>query len=356
VALVAVYVHPEAGDLTHLIGAVQLHVGLEALYLVVGEDIVLVDLMEKGQEVVVAAGGKGGLGNIHFASSINQAPQIAQKGQVGEERTIILELKLIADVGIIGYPNVGKSSLVAAASAAKPRIADYPFTTLEPVLGVVLMAHRSFVIAEIPGLIADASLGRGLGHDFLRHVTRTRILIHLLNGDSPSPVDDMIQVNNELSIFDSALIKKPQMVVINKIDLPQVRERMAEIRGIFAEIGLSVHFISAFTGEGVSELMAGVLEMLDGFGIQEEVPEKETFGVFHPRPKKGDISVVRDGDVFVIMAPDLERIIAGTDASNVEAKRQLVGLVNRPHVRKALERAGVKPGDRVRCGSMEWRW
>jgi GTP-binding protein len=324
---------------------------------VVGKDIVLADLKENGQEVVAAAGGKGGLGNTHFASSVNQSPVLAQKGGEGEKKTVVLELKLIADAGIVGYPNVGKSSLVAAASAANPKIADYPFTTLEPVLGTVLTGHRSFVMAEIPGLIADASLGKGLGHDFLRHVVRTRLLIHLLNGDSASPVDDMIQVNNELSVFDSALLKKPQIVVVNKIDLPQVRERMEEIRGIFADIGIEVHFVSAFTGEGITELMAEVLKELDGMRPQEEIPAvDESFAVFHPQPRSDGIRVVRDGDVFVIKDESLERIIAGTDAANAEARRQLIGLVNRPNIRKALEKAGAKPGDRVRCGSFEWWW
>jgi GTP-binding protein len=325
---------------------------------VMGKDIVLADLKEKGQEVVAAAGGEGGLGNTHFASSVNQSPVLAQKGEPGEQKTIILELKLIADAGIVGYPNVGKSSLVAAASAANPKIADYPFTTLEPVLGTVIIGHRSFVLAEIPGLIAEASLGKGLGHDFLRHVVRTRLLVHLLNGDSPSPVDDMIQVNNELSIFDSALIKKPQIVAVNKIDLPQVRERMPQIRAVFKEIGIRVHFISAFTGEGVPELMAEVLKELDNITPQQEevTVAAEKFAVFHPQPKSDNIKVMRDGDVFVIENSSLERIIEGTDAANAEAKRQLLGLLSRPHIRKALEKAGAKPGDRVRCGSFEWWW
>jgi GTP-binding protein len=321
-----------------------------------GDDIVLADLREKGQEVVAAAGGGGGLGNSHFASSINQAPVLAQKGEEGEQKNIILELKLIADAGIVGYPNVGKSSLVAAASAAHPKIADYPFTTLEPVLGTVMVGHQTFVLAEIPGLIADASLGKGLGHDFLRHVVRTRLLVHLLNGDSPSPVDDMIQVNNELSVFDSALGKKPQIVAVNKIDLQQVREQMPEIKKVFKEIGIKVHFISAFTGEGVPELMAEVLKELERITPQEEEPAtEESFAVFHPQPR-GDTRITRDGDVFVIENKSLERIIEGTDATKTEAKRQLIGLLNRPHTRKALERAGAKTGDRVRCGSFEWRW
>ena len=165
------------------------------------DDTEIADLLQPSQLVVVARGGRGGLGNIHFASATNQVPQIAQKGWAGEEKSIILELKLIADIGIIGYPNVGKSSLLAAASAAKPKIASYPFTTLEPALGVVETGQWSFIVAEIPGLIADAHLGRGLGHDFLRHVVRTKVLLHLVDGCSASPVEDMIQVNNELSLL-----------------------------------------------------------------------------------------------------------------------------------------------------------
>ena len=195
-----------------------------------GDDADIADLAQPEQQVVVARGGKGGLGNTHFASSTNQAPQIAQKGEAGEEKEIILELRIIADVGIIGYPNVGKSSLLAVASAAKPKIAGYPFTTLEPILGVVEVGQQSFVLAEIPGLVAGAHLGRGLGHDFLRHVLRTKILIHLLDGSSASPAEDMILVNNELSLFDSALGQKQQLAVINKIDLPGVQARIAELR------------------------------------------------------------------------------------------------------------------------------
>ena len=324
---------------------------------ITGKNIVLADLKEKEQEVTAASGGEGGLGNTHFTSSVNQSPVMAQKGEEGEEKTIILELKLIADAGIVGYPNVGKSSLVAAASAAKPKIADYPFTTLEPVLGTIVIEHRAFVLAEIPGLIAEASLGKGLGHDFLRHIVRTRLLVHLLNGDSPSPVDDMIQVNNELSVFDSELIKKPQIVAINKIDLPQVRERIPEIKGIFKEIGIEAHFISAFTGEGVPELMSEVLNELDRISPQEETPSiEESFAVFHPQPKVDSIIVERDGEFFVVRDSKLERIIEGTDKANAEAKRQLIGLLNRPRVKKAMEKAGAKLGDRARCGSFEWRW
>jgi len=174
-----------------------------------GGDALIDDLAQPGQQIMVAKGGKGGLGNIHFASSTNQAPQIAQRGDVGEEKALILELRLFADVGIIGYPNVGKSTLLAAASAAKPKIASYPFTTREPILGVVEVGRESLVLAEIPGLIDGAHLGRGLGHDFLRHILRTKMLIHLVDGSSVSPVENMVQINAELSLFDSSLEQKP---------------------------------------------------------------------------------------------------------------------------------------------------
>ena len=196
----------------------------------IGGDDLIADLEQPGQQAVVVKGGEGGLGNIHFASSTNQAPQIAQKGEVGEENSIILELRLIADVGIIGYPNVGKSTLLAAVSAAKPKIASYPFTTREPILGVAEVGPEGLVLAEIPGLIDGAHLGRGLGHDFLRHIVRTKILIHLIDGGSASPVEDMIRVNAELSLFDSALAQKPQLVAVNKIDLPQVQVQLAGTR------------------------------------------------------------------------------------------------------------------------------
>ena len=205
-----------------------------------GLDELLDDLENAGDRVIVAHGGRGGLGNVHFASSTNQTPRLAQSGETGEEKVIALELKLIADVGIIGYPNVGKSSLLALATAAKPQIADYPFTTKEPIVGVVGVEFENFVLAEIPGLIDGAHLGRGLGHDFLRHSMRTRILIHLIDGTAESPLDNMIKVNNELSLFDSSLARKPQIVAINKIDLPAVRDRKREIQKTFHEAGIDV--------------------------------------------------------------------------------------------------------------------
>jgi GTP-binding protein len=248
----------------------------------IGDRAIIADLDHPGERAVVAKGGRGGLGNAHFATSTNQAPQTAQKGEVGEENSIILELKLIADVGLIGYPNVGKSSLLAAVSAAKPRIASYPFTTREPILGVVEVGQQSFVLAEIPGLIDGAHLGRGLGHDFLRHIMRTKVLIHLVDGSSPSPVNDMIQVNTELGLFDSSLAKKPQLVAVNKIDLPQVKERLEEIKNSFKDIGSQALFVSAASGEGTTELMAEVARLLKSAAKPEAARIKK---VFRPQPR-----------------------------------------------------------------------
>ncbi|HEY83214.1 MAG TPA: GTPase ObgE [Dehalococcoidia bacterium] len=320
-----------------------------------GEGLIA-DLARPGQQVVVAKGGRGGLGNTHFASSTNQAPRIAQRGEAGEEATLILEMRLIADVGIIGYPNVGKSTLLAAASAAKPKIAGYPFTTREPVLGVVEVGRESFVLAEIPGLIEDAHLGRGLGHDFLRHAMRTKVFIHLISGMSPAPVEDMRRVNAELSLFDSALGRKPQIVAVNKIDLAEVRCKLDEIGEAFRQAGLSVHFISAATGEGVAELMAEAARVLAQVQAEangmEIVPRK----VFRPQPKARRASVRREGDIFIVEAPELERIITTERLSNYEIRGQLKQRLARLGVIKTLEKAGIKPGDKVRCGNLEWEW
>jgi len=314
----------------------------------------IADLMQSGQRVVVAQGGRGGLGNVHFASATNQAPRLAQKGEVGEEKPIILELRYIADVGIIGYPNVGKSTLLSAVSAAKPKIAGYPFTTRQPELGVLELESKTVVLAEIPGLLEGAHLGRGLGHDFLRHVGRTQMLIHLIDGSSASPFEDMKRVNVELTLFDSALEEKPQLVAVNKIDLPDVRERLAEIKNTFNQAGITVFLVSAATGEGVAEFMTEVVEMLAR--VSQERARKTPMQVFRPRPKYINYKVLKEGDTFSVIVPELERLAAGTDIGSTETHRQLKEKLIRLGVGKALERAGIKPGSKVRCGSLEWEW
>ncbi len=248
------------------------------------EEAIIADCEQPGQQAVIARGGKGGFGNTHFASPTKQAPRIAQEGEAGEELSLLLEMRLIADIGIIGFPNVGKSTLLAAVSAAKPKIASYPYTTLEPVLGVVEVGQTTFVIAEIPGLIDGAHLGRGLGHDFLRHAMRTKILIHLVDGASVSPVEDMARVNTELSLFDPALAQKPQLVVVNKIDLPEVQAQLVKLKKAFMDVGTPVLFISAAKGEGVSELVAETVKMLSKVGAEAKMVSKVHKTVFRPQP------------------------------------------------------------------------
>jgi len=318
-----------------------------------GEEVLVADLEHVGQRAIVARGGKGGLGNTHFASSTNQAPRIAQKGEPGEEMTLLLELRLIADVGIIGYPNVGKSTLLASASAAKPRIADYPFTTREPVVGVVEVGMEIFVLAEVPGLIEGAHSGRGLGHDFLRHATRTRIFLHVVDGSSPSAAEDMTRVNTELGLYDATLARKPQLVVVNKIDLPEVRARLREIVDTFRGIGIEPVAVSAVTGEGVAELMTRAHDMLKQAGDTRSEPPAR---VFRPVPRSRKVVVSKVGDTFVIQAVALERLITRSDITDSAVHWQLNQQLERLGINRALKKAGAAPGDKVRCGEREWEW
>jgi len=317
-----------------------------------GESWVIADLTEASERLVVARGGKGGWGNIHYATSTNQTPRLAQVGEEGEKKELVLELRIIADIGIIGYPNVGKSSLLAAASHARPQIADYPFTTKEPELGVVEIANDTFILAEIPGLIEGAHQGRGLGHEFLRHSTRTRAFIHLVNGDSESPVNDMIKVNNELSLYDPSLAKRPQIVAVNKIDLPEVRKKIEEIRADFLTIGLAARFISAATSEGVPELIRAAYELVKS---GREVPVSVEPKIFRPQPRR-HTEIAKEGETFVIHQNDIERVCDRIDLEDPTIRWQLHGFLERKGVGRELKRAGIKEGDKVRCGSAEWEW
>jgi GTPase len=236
-------------------------------------DEILADLAEPGQSVVLLKGGRGGQGNARFASATNKAPKFAQPGEPGEERWLKLELKLMADVGLLGFPSVGKSSFIAKVSAARPKIADYPFTTLAPNLGVVeYKNYRTFVIADIPGLIEGAHLGAGLGHRFLKHVERTDLLLHILDLSwmpDRDPIREYEAINQELELFDAELAKKRQIIVINKIDLPVVRENLPQVLPWFTERGLTVFPISAATGEGIPPLLDEIARNLWGKAEEE---------------------------------------------------------------------------------------
>jgi GTP-binding protein len=226
---------------------------------------ILADLGEPGERLVIAKGGRGGLGNMNFATSVNQAPRFAEKGTKGEEKNLVLELKLLADVGIVGFPNAGKSTLISRISRARPKIADYPFTTLVPNLGVVAWRERSFVVADIPGLIEGAHSGAGLGHQFLRHVERCRVLVHIVDGapqgEGRAPKDDLDAINRELALYSPELASKPQIVALNKVDVPEAREAAAALTRALKRRKKGtreVIAISAVTGEGMQELLDAV--------------------------------------------------------------------------------------------------
>jgi GTPase len=254
-----------------------------------GEEILLADLRTPGQKILVAKGGRGGLGNVHFATAVNQAPEIAGKGESGEKKSIILEVKLITDICIVGHPNSGKSTLLSAISRAKPEIADYPFTTSQPILGVMPGDKRDFIVAEIPGLIEGSHLGKALGNEFLRHVERTKLLLYLLDGSSPTLIDDLSTLDKEIALY-KGLSQKPKIVAVNKIDLPEVQARLPEVKQrlapILSGLGVPVFYISAVSGQAVLELTRKAVEMVEQASRDEEMISPTQIAIFRPKPRK----------------------------------------------------------------------
>lgn len=318
-------------------------------------DELLADLKSAGDKVLVARGGRGGLGNAAFASPTNQAPRIAERGESGDSRWLILELKLLADVGIVGCPNAGKSTLLAAVSAARPKIADYPFTTLVPNLGMVSLDDRDFVMVDIPGLIEGAHQGAGLGHDFLRHIERTRMLVHLLDGASEDALRDLDSVNEELALFNPRLADKPQLVVLNKMDLPQAQELWPLIEEEMARRGVPACNISAATGSGVRQMLYQVLQLLEGLPEEPVVTPQET-AVFRLQEEDDGFTVSVENGVFRVAGRQLERLVARTDWRYDESVRRLHRALEGLGVTKALEEAGVQEGDTVYVGETELEW
>ena len=318
------------------------------------EMTLLADLTVGGDYVVVARGGKGGLGNVHYATPSQQAPRIAQIGEQGEERNLLLDLKLLADVGIVGYPNAGKSTLLSVISKAVPKIGNYPFTTLEPILGVVEFGEDGFIAADIPGLIEGAHLGHGLGHEFLRHIERTKVILYLLDGSSENPRNDLENVKKEMFLYNNTLVEKPYLIAVNKIDIPNVEERIPEIRAELApEQPL---FISAIARIGVPELIKKTFELL--YITTKSFAERDTaeFKVFYPQPVEERFKVTRTGDTFSVIGSKVERLVAMTDMSTREARLHLKKQLKRLGVVRALEKEGMKIGDLVRFGHKEMEW
>jgi GTP-binding protein len=315
------------------------------------------DLVLPGQTLLVARGGRGGRGNAAFASPTNQAPRIAEAGEPGEQRWLRLELKLLADVGLVGMPNAGKSTLLAAISAARPKIAPYPFTTLHPNLGVVeLPDGRSFVVADLPGLIEGAHAGAGLGHRFLRHVERTRVLVHVIDGSASDPIGSYRCIRQELELYSPALSAKPELVAFNKMDLPQAQANWPAAQAQLEQLGVCALPISAATGLGLPDLLAAIAQEL------ERAPQPEyPHAVPILRPKAVDeeralqISRRQDG-VWVLRSPWLERLAKRTAWDMPEAVDRFQHILERRGVTEALRQAGVRPGDTVLIGDMELEW
>jgi len=315
----------------------------------------IADLLKANDRVVVAQGGRGGRGNSAFASSTNQAPRISEKGEAGQARWITLELKLLADVGIIGIPNAGKSTFLASVTAARPKIADYAFTTLMPNLGVAIVDDREIVLADIPGLIEGAHLGAGLGDKFLRHIERTRVLIHLLDGSLDDPLSAFDTVINELTEYDAPLADKPQIVALNKMDLPDAQARWARVHKAMTKKKIPAFAISAATGEGVQDLLRAAAQKLAETPrgvphIAAELP------VIRPKEDEDAFDVKREEHAFRIRGVKVQRVTAMTNFDQEESVLRLHRIFKSMGVTDALVRAGVKEGDYVRIGEVELEW
>jgi GTP-binding protein len=320
------------------------------------------DLVEAGERLVIAKGGRGGRGNSRFASSVRQTPRIAERGEPGEERTLRLELKLIADIGIVGVPNAGKSTFLAATTKARPKIADYPFTTLEPNLGVAsLDDETTLILADIPGLIEGAHQGVGLGHDFLRHIQRTRVLIHLLDGLAEDPLLDFAQINSELALFDPDLARKPQIVVLSKMDLEDVQTRwpklQTELKKLIKRQGVNVDAepfaISAVAGKDVRALLYRAAQLLQDAPPPASPAELPVYRV-DSDPKAFTIAQTPDG--WQVRGQAIERAASMTYWEHYESVRRFQRILETLGVDKALREAGVQDGDTVKIGDYELEW
>jgi GTP-binding protein len=315
----------------------------------------IADLTVHKERCLVAKGGRGGRGNARFTGASHQTPRFAERGEVGEEAVLVLELKVLEDVGLIGYPNAGKSTFLAAISAARPKVASYPFTTLSPVLGVVDLGDDSFVVADLPGLIEGAHQGVGLGIEFLKHVERTRLLVHLVDLSSPAPWDDFVAINQELASYSQDLIQKPQLVLGTKLDLPTAAAQKGEFAAKITDLGYEVDFISAVTGENLRPVLYRIKNKLETLPKVEKLAvEPEPVEVAFPGGSP-EFSVEQEGEgAYRIKSEALIKRIMRYNLEQKEALLRLDQLFKRWGVITALEDAGVKEGDLVRIGDLEF--
>lgn len=310
---------------------------------------VIVDLKEKNQTFVIARGGRGGRGNQKFATSTRQAPGFAEAGKKGQDRHIVLELKLLADVGLIGFPNVGKSTILSIVSAAKPKIANYHFTTLKPNLGVVRIAEeKSFVIADIPGLIEGASEGLGLGHDFLKHIERTKILVHVLDisgSEGRNPVEDFYKINDELFQYNEKLKSKPQIIVANKMDMPGANEGLEALKNEFEPQGFKIYPISAITVDGINELKYAMWDLVENTETPYETFDEEMD--FSDVREKETIVVKFENGMYIVEGTYVERLLYSTYFDDMDSLRFFQDSIRKKGIVDELKKLGIKEGESV---------
>ncbi|MFR7544363.1 MAG: GTPase ObgE [Clostridia bacterium] len=320
---------------------------------------IVADLSEEDSKELVLPGGRGGKGNTHFATSTRQAPRFAQSGEKGIEKELILELKSLADVGLVGFPNAGKSTFLSVVTDAKPKIADYPFTTLNPNLGVVKTDdENSFVIADIPGLIEGASDGVGLGIQFLRHIERTRLILHLIDVSGfqgRNPVDDFYSINNELKNYSEKLTKKKQIIVATKLDVAQDDTLYKELEKVAKKEGLEIFKISSITKQGLKELLVRVEELLKEIP-KENLIELNQRKVYKLNEDKNEFQIVREEDMYVVIGPAVEKLMSRVNLEDTESMYYFQRKLDELGVNEALKEAGVKEGDTVKVVDWELEW
>ena len=318
----------------------------------------MADLSEKDQKELIFPGGRGGKGNSHFATSTRQAPRFSQGGEKGIEKELILELKLIADVGLLGFPNVGKSTFLSRTTSATPKIANYHFTTLEPNLGVVKSEYgESFVIADIPGIIEGASQGVGLGIQFLRHIERTRLLLHVIDVsgvEGRNPVEDFNIINEELKQYSEKLANRKQIIVANKIDSMQDEGLYKELEQMAKQKNIEIYKISAVTGEGLKQLLTRVNEVLKTLPREEIVEIKQQ--KLYTLEEKEEFTIIKEDKIFVVDGPGVQRIMRKVNLEDNESMHYFQKCLEELGVNKALKEAGVKEGDTVKVVDWELEW
>lgn len=322
---------------------------------------VIVDLKENNQEFIIAKGGRGGRGNAKFATPTRQSPGFAEQGRKGEQRDIILELKLLADVGLIGFPNVGKSTILSLVSAAKPKIANYHFTTLRPNLGVVKVAdEKSFVIADIPGLIEGASEGIGLGHDFLKHIERTGILVHVLDASGSEyrdPIEDYYSIREELMRYNEKLADKPEIIVANKMDLPDSMEGLEKIKKEFEPKGLKIYPVSAATTQGIDELKYGIWELLQNTEIEYETYDEEYIEEkAHGDNSEDEIIVKKEDGMYIVEGRYIEELLESIYFEDVDSLRFFQETLRKKGVVERLEELEIQEGESVFIAGYEFEF